>query len=117
MRAQAGTRRPAAGGGACGTGCCGRFGREPPAAGRGDLDGLRAVADAGDGYAARELARLLHEDGDLDGLRARADAGDQYAASQLAGLLAGRGDLDGLRARIDADDEDAAWRLVELLIE
>ena len=49
-----------------------------------------------------ELADLLAERGDLDGLRARADAGDGYAADQLARLLAGRGDLDGLRARADA---------------
>ena len=62
---------------------------------RGDLDGLRARADAGDGYAARRLAELLAERGDLDGLRARADAGDRDAAEQLAGLLAERGDLDG----------------------
>ena len=62
---------------------------------RGDLDGLRARADAGDGYAAGRLAELLAERGDLDELRARADAGDRHAARQLAGLLAERGDLDG----------------------
>ena len=49
------------------------------------------------------LADLLAERGDLDGLRARADAGDWDAAGRLARLqaelLAGRGDLDGLRAR------------------
>ena len=33
------------------------------------------------------LAGLLKERGDLDGLRARADAGDSYALGQLAGLL------------------------------
>ena len=57
--------------------------------------GLRARADAGDRYAARQLAGLLAERGDLDGavqiLRARADAGDEYAARRLAGLLAERG--------------------------
>ena len=42
---------------------------------------------------------LLAERGDLDGLRTRADAGDESAASQLARLLAERGDLDELRAR------------------
>ena len=46
--------------------------------------------------------------GDLEGLRARADAGDRYAATQLAGLLADRGDFDEaeqiLRARADAGD-------------
>jgi hypothetical protein len=60
------------------------------------------------------LAKLLADRGDLDGLRARADAGDGPATSQLARLLVERGDLDGakqvLRARADADDEDAALR-------
>ena len=39
---------------------------------------------------------LLVERGDLDGLRARADAGDEYATRELAGLLAEvrAGDLD-----------------------
>ena len=66
---------------------------------RGDLDGLRARADAGDEYVTRELADLLAECGDLDEaeqiLRGLADAGDEYAAVALAGLLAERGDLDG----------------------
>ena len=88
---------------------------------RGDLDGLRARADAGDEAAAGRLAELLAERGDLDGLRARADAGDEDAAGRLAELLAERGDLDGaaqiLRARADAGDGDAAMRLAELLAE
>ena len=42
----------------------------------------------------RQLAELLAGRGDLDGLRARADAGDRYAARRLADLLAERGDLD-----------------------
>ena len=71
---------------------------------RGDLDELRARADAGDEAAASRLAELLAERGDLDELRARADAGDGHAARQLAELLAERGDLDGLRARADAGD-------------
>jgi hypothetical protein len=87
-------------------------------AGRGDLDGLCARADAYDRYAVRRLAELLAGRGDLDGLRARADAGDGYAAVSLAGLLEKRGDLDGaeqvLRALIDADDGDAR-RLAGLL--
>ncbi len=70
---------------------------------RGDLDGLRARANAGHWYAATRLAWLLAERSDLDGLRARADAGDVDAGQRLADLLAKRGDLDGavqvLRAR------------------
>ena len=66
---------------------------------------------------ARRLAGLLAEHGDLDGLRARADAGHGYAARRLAELLAQRGDLDGLRARADAGDEAAAVPLADLLIE
>jgi hypothetical protein len=81
----------------------------------GDLDGLRARADAGEGFAALRLAKLLAERGDLDGLRARADAGDEYAASELAKLLAKRGDLDGLRALVDVGNEVAGVRLADLL--
>ena len=66
--------------------------------------------------AAEQLAALLADRGDLDGLRGPADAGDGGAAGRLAGLLADRGDLDGLRARVDAGDGDAAERLAELLI-
>ena len=92
---------------------------------RGDLDGLRARADAGDMNAAFQLARLLEERGDLDGatrvLRALADAGVLDAASWLADLLRERGDLDGLtqvlRARADAGDRDAAAQLPKLLAE
>ena len=84
-------------------------------AGRGDLDGLRARARARDGYAAVLLAGLLRERGDLDGLRARARAGDKYAAGRLADLLEERGDLDGLRARARAGDKYAAGRLALLL--
>jgi hypothetical protein len=58
---------------------------------RGDLDEvaqiLRTRADAGDEYAARELADLLAQRGDLDGLRARVDVGDQDATRELSGLL------------------------------
>jgi hypothetical protein len=54
--------------------------------------------------------------GDLDGLRARADAGDWDAARRLAHLLARRGDLDGLRTRAHAGDRGAARRLADLLI-
>ena len=75
----------------------------------------RHAADAGDGYAARQLAGLLAKRGDLDGLRARADAGDADAAGELVELLGERGDLDGLRARADAGDPDAARELVRLL--
>ena len=69
--------------------------------GRDDLDELRARADAGDVYAARQLALLLADRGDLQELRARADVDGVYAADRLARLLAQRGDLDELRARAD----------------
>ena len=61
------------------------------------------------------LADLLTELGDLDGLRALADAGNVAAPGRLADLLSERGDLDGLRARTDAGDEAAAWQLPSLL--
>jgi hypothetical protein len=91
--------------------------REPTLGG--GVDGLRASADAGDRYAAWQLAELLGERGDVDGLRARADADDRYAAEALAGLLEQRGDLDGamqvLRAGADVGDGVAAFRLANLL--
>ena len=87
---------------------------------RGDLDELRARADAGDRFAALRLADLLAEQNDLDELRARADAGDGTAALRLADLLVARGDLDGaaqiLRARADVGDRTAALRLADLLV-
>lgn len=51
---------------------------------------------------------MLAKHGDLDGLRALADAGDWLAALRLAGLLAEHGDLDGRRAR--ATLGKAAWK-------
>ena len=47
-------------------------------------------ADARD--AVGWLAGPLTDCGDLDELRARADTGDQYAARELAGQLADRGE-------------------------
>ena len=82
---------------------------------RGELDELRARANAGDGEAAFGLASRLADRGELDELRARADAGDWRAAFRLAGLLADRGELDELRARADAGDWRAAFRLAGLL--
>ena len=77
----------------------------------------RHAADAGDEFAASQLAELLAERGDLEELRARVDAGDWGAAERLADLLAWHGDLDGLRARVDAGDGDlwALRRLADLL--
>ena len=51
---------------------------------RGDLDELRDRADAGNPYAAEQLAGL-------DGLRDRVAVGDEYAAEQLARMLIQRG--------------------------
>ena len=87
----------------------------------GDLDRLRAQADAGNGNAAERLAKRLAERGDLDEaeqiLRARADAGNPNAARQLAGLLADYGDLDELRAQADTGNGDAADQLAKRLAE
>ena len=77
---------------------------------------LRARADA-DMNAAQRPVDLLYGRGDLDGLRALADAGDLDAAERLAVLLYGRGDLDGLRTRANAGDAEAVWRLAKLLKE
>ena len=81
----------------------------------------RHAAEAGDWFAAGQLADLLAERGDLDEaeqiLRARVQAGDEHGTYPLAGLLAKRGDLDGLRARAGEGDHDAAWRLAGLLAE
>ena len=57
-------RAPTAGGKSCAPrGTQPAAGWRPMLADRGDLDGLRARADAGDGYAAWRLARLLAERG------------------------------------------------------
>jgi hypothetical protein len=49
------------------------------------------LADVGDEGAAQRLAGLLAERGDLDGLRARADAGDDSVAPLLPELLIKQG--------------------------
>ena len=63
-----------------------------PHTGHGDLDGLRALANAVDRDTAWRLANLVAERSDLDGaariLPALADADDEAAASRLADLLA-----------------------------
>ncbi|MET7697583.1 hypothetical protein [Streptomyces sp. NPDC005485] len=90
---------------------------------RGDIDALRAGADAGDRHAARALVELLLEQGNLDEakdiLRARVDADDSYAARRLARLLIEHGDvgeaMDMLRTRADAGDFDAVGELAALL--
>ena len=97
---------------------------------RGDLDQAeqirRALADAGDQYAAALLPKLLAAGllvkvpavGQAEQIwRDRADAGDWTAAERLADLLTERGDLDQLRARADAGDGAAARRLADLLAE
>ena len=86
---------------------------------RGDLDELRARADAGDRYAARRLADLLAERGDLDGAARpgrRRRRGRRPAAGRAAGRARrpGRGRTD-LRARADAGDRPAAGQLAGLL--
>ncbi|MEU7874430.1 hypothetical protein [Dactylosporangium sp. NPDC049140] len=70
--------------------------------------------------AARRLADLLRDRGDIDGLRARADRGDGYAAAHAVALLSGRGDVDGvvavLRRQVELDNGHAALQLADLLI-
>ena len=58
----------------------------------------RHAADVGDQDAARRLVELLAKRGDLDGLRARADAGDE-ARRRAAGRSAGRARRPGRAAR------------------
>jgi hypothetical protein len=86
----------------------------------GDLDGLRARANAGDDNAAGRLALWLAKRGNLDGLRARTEAGDEHAAVPLAGLLEQRGDrneaIQVLRVRADAGDDYAAGQLALWLV-
>ena len=53
-----------------------------------------APAHDGDWPAAGRLADLLAERGDIDELRARADAGDWSAASRLPGLLTRQGRVE-----------------------
>jgi len=82
-----------------------------------DLDGVRALADAGVEYAATYLAEMLADRGDLAGLRILAGADGHAAAWQLGRLLAerGGGDLDELRALVDVGDEHTARILTDLL--
>ncbi|WP_244181959.1 tetratricopeptide repeat protein [Streptomyces curacoi] len=54
---------------------------------------LTPIADTG-GYVASDLAELLRATGRVDDLRARAEAGDAYAAGELARLAIEEGDLD-----------------------
>ena len=63
----------------------------PARNGRQYLDGLRALADAGEWFAVRRLAEVLAEHEDMDGLHARIDVGDKVAAEHLAGLLIKQG--------------------------
>ncbi|NUW39577.1 tetratricopeptide repeat protein [Nonomuraea rhodomycinica] len=78
---------------------------------------LTSQADAGNRYAAQDLADLLVRYGREDQLRARADAGDRFALHRLADLVAEQGREEELRARADAGDRHAAERLAELLAE
>jgi hypothetical protein len=82
---------------------------------------LRHRADAGDWFAARELAQLLRQQRNLDEaiavLRRAANAGNRFAAEQLAQLLRQQGNLDELRTRAAAGDWPAGQHLNRLLRE
>jgi hypothetical protein len=64
-------------------------------------------------FRLNELSVKLVERGDIDALRAYADAGESWAAHRLVDVLAERGDFEALRARADAGDSHAAGRLAE----
>ncbi len=65
---------------------------------RGDLDGLRSLADGGNDEAKRwarpALAAMLGERGELEELRSRAESGEWEAALHLADLLTGQGEAE-----------------------
>ena len=98
---------------------------------RGDADGLRALAEAGNGQAARWLDLVTDRDpggvvgrlvdsGNADGLRKLA-VGNRYATERLAFLLAERGEIADLvqvlEGRADDGDRDARTQLFYLLLE
>ena len=64
---------------------------------RGDVEGLRQRAKAGNHFAYALLAVLFAE---LEGLRQRADAGDEFAAKSLAAMLAERNHVEGAVRRV-----------------
>jgi hypothetical protein len=102
------------------------------AADRGDLDSLRALADAGDEKAQLWLVTVvagadpegvvgrLVDEGNVDALRKLA-VGNSYAAERLAFLLAERGEIADLarvlKGRADYGDRDANALLIALLLE
>jgi hypothetical protein len=76
---------------------------------QGDLVSLTRLADGEGGvWAKTALARLLIQLGDLEGLAARADAGDGAAHGRLLAVLAERGDTATLARRAEGGDESAA---------
>ncbi|MEV0136373.1 hypothetical protein AB0H83_49125, partial [Dactylosporangium sp. NPDC050688] len=90
---------------------------------------LRKMAAAGDEYAAERLPRSLRMLGMAEELRALAQAGDAEAVKQLAILAAGQSDniahvgppqkdeyLEEIYARARAGDEDAACRFATLIV-
>ena len=85
------------------------------------VDELRELAEAGDGYAAWNLADLLLEQGRDDEaiqvLQTQAKARDPYAARQLVYLLASHNRVDELRELAEDGDGHAAWNLADLLLE
>jgi hypothetical protein len=81
-----------------------RYERVPASMWDAVLSHIRDPADAARlAYSARN--RLLHRYA-IPLCRRAADAGDRFAAVQLAELLAKRGDLDELRAWAEADDDE-----------
>jgi hypothetical protein len=66
-------------------------------------------------FAAYHLADLLAGRGDVEGLRQLADAGDGLVAYRLAKLLAERGDHNELRLEVLRGNDGARGLLIDLM--
>jgi tetratricopeptide (TPR) repeat protein len=84
---------------------------------QGDVEALRARADAGDRLAASWLVELLARRGDVDALRTCAEEGDRLAAGLRLDLHGDREHLDALKARAETGDQLAKRHLAALLTE
>lgn len=83
------------------------------------LDVLRDLSRLADHeHGARsQIVSVLRQAGRVDELRAMADAGDRAAGRQVNSWLVERHDVDGLRERAAGGDRQALWSLARLLAE